>query len=139
MSKIPQRSDAVDARGTTAVRAVAFAALALLAATAVGGPSLAAAQEVRHGQEHFDWGDADHEVVTYEWSVELENTGDEPVQLEVVFQMLDDDDQVVHRDSVAVTLRAGQTRVVRKSDGSLQYDRAADVVSYRFRFNSSRP
>lgn len=113
-------------------RSAGACALLVLLAAALPG-----AQAIEMLNEHFDWGEADQEQVTYEWSVEVVNSGDEAIDVEVVFQMLDDDDQVVHRDPVRVTLQADQSRVLRH-DGSLQYERAADVVSYRFRFNPRR-
>lgn len=98
----------------------------------------AAVQSVRLENQQFDWGEASQDQVTYRWSAEAVNDSDGSQRVEVVFQMLDDDDQIVHRDSVTVTLQARQRRTVRQQ-GSLAYDRAADVVSYRFRVNPLGP
>ena len=58
--------------------------------------------------------------------------------VEVAIDLLDDDDGVLHTDSGTVTVVAGEIVTV-DHEGSMPFDGAADVVSFRFRLLPSPP
>lgn len=125
-----------------AVPLVLFLLLILVAAPASG------AQSVRVADNTFDWTDIEEDRALFEWSAEVVNERSREAEVRVMLVLLDADDEVVcwsrggqercARDSVDVTLEASGTRTVR-SQGSIPYDRAAEVVSFRFRVDPLRP
>ncbi|MFW6198743.1 MAG: hypothetical protein ACOC5E_02860 [Acidobacteriota bacterium] len=108
----------------------------------------AAAQTVRVADSTFDWTDIEQERALFEWSADVVNEQPREVEVRVTLLLLDGDDEVVcwgqgaeercARDSVDITLEASGERTVR-DEGSIPYDRAAEVVSFRFRVDPLRP
>jgi len=87
----------------------------------------------------MDWVDVIEEGATYEWSVDVTNNTVNPVRLQVILDLLDDDDRPINRDeqnnpfdAVIITVEPGQTVPV-EQQGIISYDRAAEVVTYRHR------
>ncbi|MCH7824224.1 MAG: hypothetical protein IH849_05430 [Acidobacteria bacterium] len=79
-------------------------------------------------------------LMTFEWVVDVRNNTDEPLRLRIVFDLLDDDDQLINRDeqgnpqnAVIITVEPRQTVPV-EQQGSLSYDLAAEIVTYRHRW-----
>ena len=107
-------------------------ALALLAAVA------AAAVEVRLGEHGFDWTTVEEDRAHFRWSAEVINETSQALEMTVTVDLLDDDDAVVHSDSVSTSVQPQSTQQV-EHDGSLLFDRAADVVSFRFRLDPVTP
>lgn len=88
---------------------------------------------------YFDWVDVKEDGALFEWSVDVTNNTAEPVQLQVILDLLDDDDRPINRDeqnnplnAVIVTVQPGTTMPV-EQQGIIDYDRAAQVVTYRHR------
>lgn len=108
-------------------------ALAILAATPAPG-----AVQLTLGDHSFDWTTVEDERAHFRWSAEVHNESGRTMEVVVTVDLLDDDDSVVHSDSTTTTLEAGQRRTVR-DEGSLPFDRAADVVSFRFRLAPQPP
>ncbi len=78
-------------------------------------------------------------LMTFEWVVDVRNNTDEPLRLRIVFDLLDDDDRPINRDeqgnpqnAVIITVEPQQTVPV-EQQGSLSYDLAAEIVTYRHR------
>ncbi|HJO02871.1 MAG TPA: hypothetical protein QGG47_02730 [Acidobacteriota bacterium] len=109
------------------------AALLLALAGAVG-----AEQELRLGEHEFDWSTVEQERAHFRWSAEVINDTTRPFDVEVAIDLLDDDDGVLHTDSGSVTVVAGEVATFRH-EGSMPFDGAADVVSFRFRLLPSPP
>ncbi len=79
-------------------------------------------------------------LMTFEWVVDVRNNTDEPLRLRIVFDLLDDDDRPVNRDeqgnpqnAVIITVEPQQTVPVQQQ-GGLSYDLAAEVVTFRHRW-----
>lgn len=100
--------------------------------------TLAAAAQLTLGEHSFDWTTVEEERAHFRWSADVVNETARGVEVEVTVDLLDDNDAVVHSDSTTSTLDAGQRRTVR-SEGSLPFDRAADVVTFRFRIAPRPP
>lgn len=119
-----------------------FAALALASAVGVA----AAAPQLTLGEHSFDWTTVEQERAHFAWSAEVINDSNAPFEVTVAVDLLDDDDSsVASRSGCAVrgatakvTVPAGQSRAVR-NEGSLTFDCAADVVSFRFRLDPTPP
>ena len=85
------------------------------------------------------WLEIVEDLATYEWNVDvLINTG-QPVRLRIIFDLLDDDDSPINRDEqnnpqdfVIIKVEPNQTIPVIQQ-GSLGYDRAAEVITYQVR------
>lgn len=127
-------------RSQTLVARIVLLSCTVLAATA--GAAAASAQEdpVRLDNTYFEWLDVVEDLATFEWSVDVRNDTDRPLRLRIVLDILDDDDRSVNRDpqgnpydAVIITVEPGQTVPVRQQ-GSISYDRAAEVVTYRHRW-----
>lgn len=121
-------------------RIVLMSCAALLLATAWAGGALAQGDPVRLDNTFFEWLDVVEDMATFEWSVDVRNDTDRPLRLRVVLDILDDDDRPVNRDpqgnpydAVIITVEPGQTVPV-KQQGSIGYDFAAEVVTYRHRW-----
>ena len=98
-------------------------------------PLLAAAfwqAGVRVHEQHFDWTTADQDQAHFEWSAAVINETTKPYEVQIVLELLDDDDNVIHRDDMTITLQPAQQRNV-QHEGALDFDAAVAVVSYRFR------
>ena len=113
---------------------------ALLLVTAL--PSVARAQgdPVRLDSTYFNWLDVVEDRATFEWSVDVRNDTEQALRLRIILDVLDDDDRSVNRDQqgnpidvVIITVEPGQTVPVRQQ-GSMSYDLAAEVVTYRHRW-----
>lgn len=100
--------------------------------------SVRATDQLELGAHSFDWTTVEEERAHFRWSAEVINGTGRSVEVVVTVDLLDDDDSIVDSDSTTVTLEAGQRRTVR-DDGSLPFDRAADVVSFRFRLTPKPP
>ena len=122
-----------------------FSSVAVTAAISIGlfgAPDAAANQQssdVRVRDRGFDWIDADGDIATFSWQVEVINETDRAYRVQVILELLDDDDRVINRDEqginrdfVTVTLEPGERQTV-GNQGQLPYDRAAELVSYRHR------
>ena len=79
-------------------------------------------------------------LMTFEWVVDVRNNTDEPLRLRIVLDLLDDDDRPINRDEqdtpqnfVIITIEPQQTVPV-EQQGSLSYDLAAEIVTYRHRW-----
>lgn len=112
-----------------------------------GAVSLAAAApQLRLGEHAFDWTTVEQERAHFAWSAEVVNDSNAAFEVTVAVDLLDDDDSsVASRSDCAVTgtsaevsVPAGQSRTVR-NEGSLPFDCAADVVSFRFRLDPTPP
>lgn len=88
--------------------------------------------QLRLGEHSFDWSTVEQERAHFNWSAEVTSETDQAVRVTVTVDLLDDDDSVVHSDSTTIDLAPGATERVR-AEGSLPFDRAADVVTFRFR------
>lgn len=108
----------------------------------------AASQAVRVADSSFDWTDIEQERALFEWSADVVNERPAEVQARVSLLLLDGDDETVcwdqdgqrrcARDSVEITLQPSQTRTV-QHQGSMPYEHAAEVVSWRVRVDPVRP
>ena len=79
------------------------------------------------------------DLATYEWNVDVRNNTNQPIRLRIIFDLLDDDDSPINRDEqnnpqdfVIISVEPNQTIPV-KQQGSLSYDRAAEVITYQVR------
>ena len=111
---------------------------ALLLAPVPGGEALA--QDITKRHEYMEYIDVVEDMVTYVWSVDLRNDSPEPLRLQIIFHVLDDDggplnvdEQGNPNDFMIVTI-AGGTEVPIEQQGSLSYDLAAEIVTYEFRW-----
>ncbi|NKB89892.1 MAG: hypothetical protein GKS06_16895 [Acidobacteria bacterium] len=107
------------------IRSIATALCLCLAIAA------SASAELTLGKSNFEWPDADNENAYFSWFAEVINSADTEVTVDVSAVLLDDDDRVVHTDTTQERVPAGATLRV-SHEGSLDYARAQDVVSYRF-------
>ena len=85
------------------------------------------------------WLEIVEDLATYEWNVDVLNNTGQPVRLRIIFDLLDDDDSPVNRDEqnnpqdfVIIKVEPNQTIPVIQQ-GSLGYDRAAEVITYQVR------
>ncbi len=115
---------------------VAVLGLALLLLPLAG--SLPAALELSLGKHEFDWSTIEQERAHFRWSAEVVNDTTRSFEVEVTIDLLDDDDGVLHSDSGSVMVAAGETMRLEQA-ASMPFDRAADVVSFRFRLLPSLP
>ncbi len=106
-------------------------------ALALAGTAFAVA-DLRLGEHGFDWTTVEQDRAHFRWTAEVINDTTQDVEVEVTVDLLDDDDAVIASDSTSATLAAGQRARV-EHDGSLPFDRAADVVSFRFRLDPGPP
>lgn len=95
-------------------------------------PGLLASLQLRLGEHSFDWTTVEQERAHFRWSAEVTNGTGRNVRVTVTVDLLDDDDAVVHSDSTSVEMAREATQRIRH-EGSLPFDRAADVVTFRFR------
>ncbi len=85
------------------------------------------------GASSFDWTDVDdQDRAHFRWTAEVLNDGARAFRVRVTVELLDADDGVVTSDSATASVEAGG-QVAVEHTGVLAYDRAADVVSFRFR------
>ncbi len=127
-------------RSPRTVARIILMSCALLAATAWVGSASAQGDPVRLDATYFDWLEVVEDRATFEWSVDVRNDTEQPLRLRIVLDILDDDDRSVNRDpqgnpfdAVIITVEPGQTVPV-KQQGSISYDLAAEVVTYRHRW-----
>ena len=80
------------------------------------------------------------DLATFEWVVDVRNNTDQTLRLRIVFDLLDDDDRPINRDDqgnpqnqVIITVEPQQTVPVAQQ-GGLSYDLAAEIVTYRHRW-----
>lgn len=92
----------------------------------------AASAELRLGEHDFEWTDSDQERARFVWSAVVINDTDSDVAVDVSVDLLDDDDRIVHTETIRHQAVAGSQERVEDA-GSLPFDKAVDVVSYRFR------
>lgn len=119
-----------------------LAALTLAAAIGVA----AAAPQLTLGEHSFDWTTVEEERAHFAWGAEVVNGSNAPFEVTVAVDLLDDDDTsvasrsgcAVRGASARVSVPASQSRTVR-NEGSLPFDCAADVVSFRFRLDPTPP
>ena len=85
------------------------------------------------------WLEIVEDLATYEWNVDVLNNTGQPVRLRIIFDLLDDDDSPINRDEqnnpqdfVIISVEPNQTIPVIQQ-GSLGYDRAAEVITYQVR------
>ena len=85
------------------------------------------------------WLEIVEDLATYEWNVDVLNNTGQPVRLRIIFDLLDDDDAPINRDEqnnpqdfVIISVEPNQTIPVIQQ-GSLSYDRAAEVITYQVR------
>ena len=85
------------------------------------------------------WLEIVEDLATYEWNVDVLNNTGQPVRLRIIFDLLDDDDSPINRDEqnnpqdfVIIKVEPNQTIPVIQQ-GSLGYDRAAEVITYQVR------
>ena len=85
------------------------------------------------------WLEIVEDLATYEWNVDVLNNTNQPIRLRIIFDLLDDDDSPINRDEqnnpqdfVIISVEPNQPIPV-KQQGSLSYDRAAEVITYRVR------
>ena len=89
--------------------------------------------------EDMAWLEIVEDLATYEWNVDVLNNTNQPIRLRIIFDLLDDDDSPINRDEqnnpqdfVIISVEPNQTIPV-KQQGSLSYDRAAEVITYQVR------
>jgi len=120
---------------------IATCAVLLVAAGVPGISAVAAPQNepIELRNPYFDWVDVIEEGASYEWSVDVTNNTSNPVRLQIILDLLDDDGRPVNRDdqnnpfdAVIITVQPGTTVPV-EQQGVLSYDRAAEVISYQHR------
>ena len=128
----PWRTAAGALCGTLAILSLVFLAPRSAASAAQNSPI-----ELR--DPYMDWVDVVEEGATYEWSVDVTNNTANAVRLQIILDLLDDDDRAINRDeqgnpfdAVIITVEPGQTVPV-EQQGIIDYDRAAEVVTYRHR------
>ena len=109
-------------------------ALLLMALVGWGGAS----KELRLGKHDFDWSTVDQERAHFRWSAEVINDTTRAFDVVVAIDLLNDDDVVVYTDRGSVSVVAGQVVTV-EHEGSMPFDGAAAVVSFRFRLVPSPP
>lgn len=116
---------------------LAISSLVFLASTSAGSAPQNDPIELRN--PYMDWVDVVEEGATYEWSVDVTNNTANAVRLQIILDLLDDDDRAINRDeqgnpfdAVIITVEPGQTVPV-EQQGIIDYDRAAEVVTYRHR------
>ncbi len=102
------------------------------------GDPLQAAAELRLGEHDFDWSTVEQERAHFRWSAEVVNDTTRSFDVEVAIDLLDDYDRVLHTDTGSVTVPTGETMRL-EQEGSMPFDRATDVVSFRFRLVPSPP
>jgi len=113
-------------RRRSSVLTMLLVALIALPATALGTAAFLL------GEHGFDWSTSDAETAYFEWNAEVTNDSGRAARAIVAVELLDNDDQIVHTDSVSLELQAGETRTVR-DQGSLPLTEAANVMQFRFR------
>jgi len=127
--------------GKAAVKGL-FAIVVTMAATtilAIGTPWTPQAGAVRLENEFMDYTDIVEERALFRWSVDVTNTSGQAVRVRLILDLLDDDDRPINRDAqgnpndtFTITIEPGQTTAVER-EGSVSYDRAAEVITYRVR------
>lgn len=87
--------------------------------------------------EFMEWVDVNEEGALFRWSVDVTNNTANPVRLQVIFDLLDDDDRPINRDeqnnplnTTIVNVEPG-ARLPVEQQGIVAYDRAAEVVTYQ--------
>ena len=90
--------------------------------------------------QDMEWLEIVEDLATYEWNVDVLNNTNQPIRLRIIFDLLDDDDSPINRDEqnnpqdfVIISVEPNQTIPV-KQQGSLSYDRAAEVITYLARW-----
>ena len=113
-----------------------------LSALLLGSPPVSRAVPVQNApielaNEFMEWVEVNEEGALFSWSVDVTNNTANPVRLQVIFDLLDDDDRPINRDeqnnplnTVIVTVEPGQRFPV-EQQGIVAYDRAAEVVTYQ--------
>ena len=126
--------------GSRAVIVAVAATFAALVATSVAAPVTPQDPQIRLDSTSFDWIDAIEDMASFEWSVNVVNNSNAARRLRVILDLLDDDDRPVNRDergnpndAVIITVEPQETLEV-KQQGALNYDRAAEIVQFRARF-----
>lgn len=112
--------------------------LLLSCAVGLGASAAARATQLRIGESDFDWTTVEQDRAHFAWSAEVINEAGRDVDVKVTVDLLDDDEGIVYSDSVTTRVANAQTRTVRH-EGSLPFDRAADVVRFRFRLEPTPP
>lgn len=104
-------------------------------------PATAGAQRVELEDHEFAYVDADETTAFFRWSVDVVDQGGDGLRVRVILELLDEDDRVVNRDAqgrnsdvVTVTLEPGEGRKSVRQQGRIAYDRAANVVTSRVRW-----
>jgi hypothetical protein len=119
-----------------AARRAAVLVLAALVLSLAG--AVLATQELHLGEHDFDWSAVEQERARFRWSVEVINDTNRPFDVEVSIDLLDDDDSVLHTDTGSVTVVAGGLDTF-QHEGSMPFDDAAKVTSFRFQLKPSVP
>ena len=124
-----------------ALRSIVTTGVFLLAPVLVGD-AVAQGEAVTLLNPYMDYLDIVEDLATFEWSVDVRNNTDQPLRLRIVLDLLDDDDRPINRDdqgnpqnAVIITVEPGQTVPV-EQQGGLSYDLAAEVVTYRARWEN---
>jgi len=124
--------------GSRRPTALACLLMTLWAAGLLIVPAARASAQLRLGEHAFDWTTVEQDRAQFSWSAEVINESTQSFQVKVAVDLLDDQDAIVVSDSTDVAVGPGQ-RLTVKHDGSLPFDRAADVVSFRFRLEPAPP
>ena len=126
--------------GSRAVIAAVAATFAAFVADSVAARATPQDPQIRLDSTSFDWIDAIEDMASFEWSVNVVNNSNAARRLRVILDLLDDDDRPVNRDergnpndAVIITVAPNETLEV-KQQGALNYDRAAEIVQFRARF-----
>lgn len=126
-------------RPSRIVVSVACLALAAVVLGLIPGSRAPAAQNapIVLANWFMEWVDVNEEGALFRWSVDVTNNTSEPVRLQIIFDLLDDDDRAINRDeqnnplnTTIVTVEPG-ARLPVEEQGIVDYDRAAEVVSYQ--------
>ena len=122
-----------------ALRALVTTGVLLLAPVLVGDAA-AQGEAITLLNPDMVYLDIVEDLATFEWVVDVRNNTDEPLRLRIVLDLLDDDDRPVNRDeqgnpqnAVIITVEPQQTMPV-EQQGGLSYDLAAEIVTFRHRW-----
>lgn len=85
--------------------------------------------EIRTSGEDLEWGTPTQETAPYTWTVRVTNDTTATLDINVRFQLLDENDGVIKTETATVRLQPAQSQTIRK-DGSIPYDQANNVVSF---------
>lgn len=85
--------------------------------------------EIRTSGENLEWGTPTQETAPYTWTVRVTNDTTATLDINVRFQLLDENDGVIKTETATVRLAPAESQTIREN-GSIAYDRANSVYSF---------